>query len=74
MKDIVRTLDFYEFDGDNTMYDINSYTISKVVEVKDNKYIKQIEESGDTSDDDSTEGDNSTSLSGGTSTSNENNG
>jgi len=41
MKDIVRTLDFYEFDKDCTMYDVNSYSISKVVEVENEKYVKQ---------------------------------
>ena len=41
MKDIVRTLDFYGFDGDNTLYDVNSYPVSKVVEVENNKYVNE---------------------------------
>jgi len=52
MKDKVRTLDFYGFDDDNTMYDVNSYSISSVKEVKNKKYIRPDEEepitSGDT--------------------------
>lgn len=52
MKDKVRTLDFYGFDDDNTMYDVNSYSISDVKEIKNKKYIRHDEEepitSGDT--------------------------
>ncbi len=52
MKDKVRTLDFYGFDDDNTMYDVNSYSISDVKEIKNKKYIRPDEEepitSGDT--------------------------
>jgi hypothetical protein len=50
MKDNVRTLAFYGFDGDNTLYDVNSYPVSKVVEVENNKYMKEnnIEEDSET--------------------------
>lgn len=50
MKDVVRNLDFYGFDKDCTMYDVNSYPISKVVEVTNEKYVKPEveEENGDT--------------------------
>ena len=40
MKEKVRTLEFYGFDDDNTMYDLNSYPISDVKEIKNKKYIK----------------------------------
>lgn len=42
MKNI-RTLDFYGFDGDNTMYDTNSYPISKTSELENEKYVKETE-------------------------------
>jgi hypothetical protein len=40
----IRTLDFYGFDGDNTMYDTNSYPISKASEVENEKYVKETED------------------------------
>ncbi len=53
MKEKLRTLEFYGFDDDNTMYDVNSYPISDVKEIKNKKYIRPDEEdpeseSGDT--------------------------
>ena len=51
MKEKLRTLEFYGFDDDNTMYDVNSYPISDVKEIKNKKYIRLDEEepeSGDT--------------------------
>ena len=53
MKEKLRTLEFYGFDDDNTMYDVNSYPISDVKEIKNKKYIGPDEEdpeseSGDT--------------------------
>ena len=53
MKEKLRTLEFYGFDDDNTMYDVNSYSISDVKEIKNKKYIRLDEEeleseSGDT--------------------------
>jgi hypothetical protein len=46
MKDIVRTLDYYGFDDDNTMvkknenYKDETFQITKVVEQQNRKYIK----------------------------------
>lgn len=40
----IRTLDFYGFDGDNTMYDTNSYPISKASELENEKYVKETED------------------------------
>ncbi len=53
MEEKLRTLEFYGFDDDNTMYDVNSYPISNVKEIKNKKYIRLDEEepeseSGDT--------------------------
>lgn len=44
MKKKVRTLEFYGFDDDNTMYDANSYVISETKEIKNMKYVKVNEE------------------------------
>lgn len=44
MNKKVRTLDFYGFDDDNTMYDINSTVISETKEIKNMKYVKVKEE------------------------------
>lgn len=55
MKEIIRTLDFYGFDQDSTMYDTNSTSISKVTEIKNEKYCKVDAESGDESSDDTSE-------------------
>jgi hypothetical protein len=40
MKKKVRTLEFYGFDDDNTMYDVNPYVISETKEIKNTKYVK----------------------------------
>jgi len=50
MKDTSITFGYYEFDKDCTMYDVNSYSISEVIEVENNKYVidDEEEESGDT--------------------------
>lgn len=44
MKNIVRQLNYYGFDDDNTMYDVNSTVISKVKEQKNKKYMRKSEE------------------------------
>lgn len=44
MKNIVRQLNYYGFDDDNTMYDVNSTEISKVKEQKNKKYMRKSEE------------------------------
>lgn len=44
MKNIVRQLNYYGFDDDNTMYDVNSIEISKVKEQKNKKYMRKSEE------------------------------
>jgi len=49
MKKIIRTLDFYGFDQDNTMYDVNSTPISKVTEIKNEKYCRVKNEEGNES-------------------------
>jgi hypothetical protein len=47
MKDKIRTLDFYGFDGDNTMikddenYKDECFSISKLKEIRNEKYIKE---------------------------------
>lgn len=47
MKNIVRTLDYYGYDYDSTMYKKNedeineTFGISKVKEIKNRKYIKE---------------------------------
>lgn len=46
MKNLVRTLDYYGYDYDSTMYKKNedeineTFNISKVKEIKNKKYIK----------------------------------
>lgn len=49
MKKKVRTLEFYGFDDDNTMYDANSYVISETKEIKNMKYVIVKEEENNTS-------------------------
>lgn len=44
MKNKVRVLNFYGFDDDNTMYDVNPYVISETKEIKNMKYVKVSEE------------------------------
>jgi hypothetical protein len=44
MKNKVRVLNFYGFDDDNTMYDVNPYVISEAKEIKNMKYVKVKEE------------------------------
>jgi len=48
MKNIIRTLDLYGFDGDCTMYKEDSankiFAISKVREQKNKKYIREQDE------------------------------
>jgi hypothetical protein len=44
MKKKVRTLEFYGFDDDNTMYDVNPYVISDTKEIKNKKYLRPDEE------------------------------
>lgn len=47
MKKNIRTLDFYGFDGDNTMikdnedYKDETFQISKAKEIRNEKYIKE---------------------------------
>lgn len=36
-------LNFYAYDKDNTLYDVNSYPISEVSEIKNEKYVKNEE-------------------------------
>jgi hypothetical protein len=47
MKKKVRTLEFYGFDDDNTMYDVNPYVISETKEIKNIKYVKYNEENNE---------------------------
>ena len=48
MKNKVRVLNFYGFDDDNTMYDVNPYVISETKEIKNMKYVKVKEEEEET--------------------------
>lgn len=41
MKNIIRTLDYYGYDYDSTMYENDPYEVSKVKEIKNMKYIKK---------------------------------
>lgn len=50
MKNKVRVLNFYGFDDDNTMYDVNPYVISETKEIKNMKYVKVKEEEEETED------------------------
>jgi hypothetical protein len=47
MKKKVRLLNFYGFDDDNTMYDVNPYVISETKEIKNMKYVKYNEENNE---------------------------
>jgi hypothetical protein len=47
MKNKVRVLNFYGFDDDNTMYDVNPYVISETKEIKNMKYVKYNEENNE---------------------------
>lgn len=50
MKNKVRVLNFYGFDDDNTMYDVNPYVISETKEIKNMKYVKVNKEEEETED------------------------